>query len=86
MTAATLRLKMVVSSVKREADSNGAIVSEEIILQAVYGEKNSPNAQWSEWTPSANLDFRVTNKTAFGKVLPGQFYFADLVACGKDSI
>lgn len=84
--SATLRLKMSISSVKSSCDQNGVKSSEEIALQAVYGPEGSPNAQWSKWTPSANLTMHVSNPAAFGKVLPGQFYFVDLIPTDKDSI
>lgn len=83
---ATLRLKMSVSSVKRWADANGEIQSEEIEVSAVYGPEGTPNAQWSKWTPSARLTMTVNNSGAFGKVLPGQFYFVDLIQTDKDGI
>jgi hypothetical protein len=81
-----LRLKMSVSTVKRIADGQGLIISEEISLSAVYGPEGSPNAQWSKWTPSAQLSMTVNNPEAFGKLLPGQFMFVDLTPCEKESI
>jgi len=86
MSKATLRLKMCVGSVKSTCDSTGAKVSEEITLQAVYGPEGSPNGQWSKWTPSAGLTMHVSNPAAFGKVLPEQFYFVDLIPTDKDGI
>jgi hypothetical protein len=86
MSAATLRLKMSVGSVKRCADSAGNIVSEEIGLSAVYGPEGSPNSMWSKWTPCGSLTMTINNPGAFGKVLPGQFYFVDLVLADKDAI
>jgi hypothetical protein len=86
MSDATLRLKMSVSSVNRSADSNGEITGEQIQLQAVYGPEGSPNAQWSKWTPSGTLSFNVSNPGAFGRVLPGQFYFVDLIQTTKEAI
>lgn len=82
-----LRLKMVVNTVARYADQNGEIQSEEIALSAVYSDKEgSANKQWSQWTPSGQLKFTVNNKSALGKVLPGQFYYIDLVPTDKDSL
>ena len=83
---ATLRLKMSVQSVKSSCDGQGAKVSEEIVLAAVYGEEGSANRQWSKWTPAANLTMQINNPEAFGRVLPGQFLFVDLIPCEKDSI
>lgn len=83
----SLRLKMVVNTVKRCASDTGEIQSEEITLSAVYSDKEgAPNKQWSKWTPCGNLSFTVTNPAALGKVLPGQFYFVDLVQCERESI
>ena len=82
-----LRLKMVVNTVNRSADQNGDIQSEEITLSAVSSDKEgSVNKQWSKWTPSGQLKFWVNNPGAFGKVLPGQFYYVDLEQCDKDAI
>jgi len=81
----TLRLKMSVQSVKSSCNHLGEKDSEEIVLQAVYGDEGSANKQWSKWTPSANLTMHVNNPAAFGKVLPGQFYFVDLVSTTEDA-
>lgn len=86
MATATLRLKMSIASTKSSCDNNGNKTQEEIALQAVYGPEDSANAQWSKWTPSANLTMHVNNPAAFGKVLPGQFYFVDLIQTDKDGI
>jgi hypothetical protein len=81
-----LRLKMVVNTVKRQADNNGDISQEEITLSAVYSDKEgSPNKMWSKYTPCGNLSFTVSNPVALGQVLPGQFYLIDLVQCDKDA-
>jgi hypothetical protein len=83
---ATLRLKMFIASVKSGCDQSGAKVNEAIDLQAVYGPEGSANSQWSKWTPSASLTMYVTNPGAFGRVLPGQFYFVDLIETDKESM
>lgn len=84
---AVLRLKMSVNSVKRVADAEGNISQEEIGLNAVYSAKEgAANAQWSKWTPCAQLTMTISNPDAFGKVLPGQFVFVDLTPTDKDSI
>jgi hypothetical protein len=83
--SATLRLKMSIASVKSSCDQSGAKVSEEIALQAVYGPEGSANSQWSKWTPSAGLTMHVSNPGAFGRVLPGEFYFVDLIKTDKDA-
>lgn len=81
-----LRLKMVVNTVKRCADGTGEVGSEEITASAVYSSKEgSANAQWSKWTPCGALSFTVSNPAAFGKLLPGQFFYADLTPTDKDS-
>jgi hypothetical protein len=84
--SATLRLKMSIASVKSGCDQSGEKTSEEIALQAVYGPEGSANARWSKWTPSANLTMYVSNPDAFGKVLPGQFFFVDITPTDKDSL
>lgn len=83
----TTRLKMVVNTTTRQADSNGEIQSEEHTLSAVYSDKEgAPNKLWSKWTPSGQLRFTVSNPAVFGRILPGQFYFVDLAQCEKDSL
>lgn len=85
--SAVLRLKMVVNSVKKVCDSNGAVSQEEVGLNAVYDSKpDSANAQWSRWTPSASLTISISNTQAFDKVLPGQFVFVDITPTDKDSL
>jgi hypothetical protein len=86
MSSAVLRLKMSIASVKSSCGPDGEKNGEEVALQAVYGPEGSPNAQWSKWTPSAGLTMYVTNPAAFGKVLPGQFFFVDLIPTTKDAI
>lgn len=86
MDAAALRLKMLVSSVKKVSDSEGNITAEELAFSVVYSSKEgSANAQWCKWTPSGSLGFTVSNPAAFGKVLPGQFFFVDLIPTDKDA-
>jgi hypothetical protein len=85
-TAPVLRLKLCVNSLKKVADTEGNISSEEISFNAVYGKEGSANAQWSKWTPCASLTMTISNPGAFGKVLPGQFVFVDLTPTDKDSI
>jgi hypothetical protein len=84
---AVLRLKMTVNSVKSVADTNGDKTTEEIGFNAVYSnDEGSANKQWSKWTPAAGLTMTISNPQAFGKVLPGQFVFVDIIPCEKDSI
>ncbi len=84
--SAVLRLKMVVNSVKKVYDTEGNITQEELGLNAVYGKEGSANAQWSKWTPSGSLTMSISNPEAFGKVLPGQFLFVDLIPTDKEGI
>lgn len=84
--SAVLRLKMLVSTVKKSVDGEGNPYQEEVALSAVYGKEGSANGQWSRWTPSASLTMSISNPEAFGKVLPGSFMFVDLIPTDKDSI
>jgi hypothetical protein len=82
-----LRLKMVVNTVARHADQNGGTACEMITMSAVYSDKDgAANKQWAQWTPTGQLSFTVTNPAALGKVLPGQFYYLDLIPTDKDSL
>jgi len=82
-----VRLKCLVGSVKRLADNQGNTYQEEISLNAVYDSREgSANSQWCKWTPSCSFNFTVSNPNVFGKVLPGQFYFVDLIPTDKDSL
>jgi hypothetical protein len=78
---------MLVNSVKKVVDSEGNVTGEELSLNAVYSNAaGAANAQWCKWTPSASFSFTVSNPAAFGKVLPGQFLFVDLIPTDKDSL
>ena len=79
-----LRAKMSVDSVLSACDYLGDKQSEHIKLRAVYGQEGSSNAQWSKWTPNGSLELSITNPDAWGKVLPGQFFFIDISLAGKD--
>lgn len=80
-------LKLVVNTVLRHADNDGNIQAEEITMSAVYSDKEgSVNKQWSKWTPACQLKFTVNNPAVFGRILPGQFFMADLTRCDKDAI
>ena len=81
---ALIRAKMFVNKVNRGADSNGDISQEEIELSAVYGKEGTVNNQWSKYTPFGRLTMTISNPEAFGKILPGQFFFVDLVSTTKD--
>jgi hypothetical protein len=82
-----LRLKMVINTVKRCAGNDGEVQAEEITASAVYSDKDgSANKQWAKWTPIGALSFTVNNPAALGKVLPGQFFYVDLVPTDKDSL
>lgn len=82
-----LRLKMNVGTVKHSSNSDGEKYQEEITFSAVYSsQEGSANQQWSKWTPSANLSMSISNPAAFGKLLPGQFVFVDIIPCDKDSL
>lgn len=83
----SLRLKMVINTVKRCAGNDGTIQAEEITASAVYSDKDdAANKQWAKWTPCGSLSFTVNNPAALGKVLPGQFYYVDLIPTDKDSL
>lgn len=87
MEQATLRLKLWVNAVKRVCNPDGSIDREEVAMVAVYDSREeTANAQWSKWTPAAALTFTVSNPAALGKVLPGQFFFVDLIPTDKDSL
>jgi hypothetical protein len=87
MEGAVLRLKMLVNSVKTVHGSDGEPQQQELALSAVYSNKEgSANSQWSRWTPSASLTMTVSNPAAFGKVLPGQFVYVDLIPTDKDAV
>jgi hypothetical protein len=84
MDGAVLRLKCVVTSVKSVAQADGEKYQEEVGLSAVSSGSES-NKQWSKWTPCANISMSISNPAAFGKVLPGQFFFVDLIPTDKES-
>jgi hypothetical protein len=74
---------MHVGSVKRVANSDGSISSEEIALHAVSSD-SAENKEWSKWTPSGQLSFTVTNPGAFERILPGKTVYVDIVKIKED--
>lgn len=81
------RLKLVVNTVQVGIDSEGNPTSESISMSAVCSDKEgAANKQWSKWTPSAGLNYQVTNPAALGKIRPGQFFYVDLTLTDKDSL
>ena len=86
MENAVLRLKMCVNRVATVHGSDGEPSQQELELSAVYSNKpDSANAQWSKWTPAANLKMTISNVAAFNKVKPGEFVFVDIIPTDKDS-
>jgi hypothetical protein len=81
-----LRAKMCVATVKSVANEMGWKVQEEVELRCVYGGSSDANAQWSKWTPYGEMKLSISNPGAFGKIMPGQFFFVDLVLTDKDGI
>lgn len=81
-----LRLKLYLNTLKKCSDNEGKLIAEELKFTAVYGPKGSPNEQWCQWTPAADLSFTISNPAALDKVLPGQFFFVDLIPTTKDAI
>lgn len=82
-----LRLKMVVNTVRRDVNEKNEVYAEQITLSAVYSDKEgAANKAWSQWTPAGDLKFQVNNPAAFNKVLPGEFYYVDLIPTDKDSL
>lgn len=83
----TTRLKLVCNTVKRIANNDGGIQAEELSFSAVCSDREgSANKVWCKWTPYAELKFTVNNPAVFGRILPGQFYYADLTLTDKDSL
>lgn len=83
--SASIRAKMFVNSVKRHANSSGGIEMEEVQLSAVYGKEGTANSKWSKYTPNGKLEMSINNPDCFGKILPGAFFFVDLIPTDKDS-
>ena len=81
----TIRAKLIVTKVSRVADHTGEVVAEEVMLNPVYGPDGSANGQWSKYTPAGRFEMTINNKQAFGKLLPGQFYFVDFTPTDKSS-
>jgi hypothetical protein len=63
---------------------NAGQYAEEIHLKAVYTEdKDHPNYEWSEATPSGDLNLYINNAAAFGKVKPGELYHITITKAPK---
>jgi hypothetical protein len=83
----TTRLKMVVNTVTRTIGASNEVAAEELTLSPVYSDKEgSANKAWSKATPCGQLKFTVTNPNVFNKILPGQWYYIDLIPTDKDSL
>jgi hypothetical protein len=67
---------MKVQRVAHVKDSAGKTESEEVTLQAVYGDSEE-NKRWSKWTPSANFTIHINNPAAIGKLSNGHEYYVD---------
>lgn len=68
---------MRVEEVTRIIDSEGQASQERVKLRAVYGEGESENAKWSQWTPYASFEILINNPDAFGQLSSGFEYFVD---------
>ena len=82
---AVIRAKMYVNEVKRCAGSDGETTQEEVKLSAVYGKEGTANNKWSKYTPFGQFLMTISNPGAFGKLLPGQYFFVDLIPTDKDA-
>jgi len=78
-----LRCKMRVDGVSQNIGSDGKPTEEYVTLRAVSGVDGTANAQWSKYTPSAQLMMTITNTAAFGKLLPGQEFYMDFVPAAE---
>jgi hypothetical protein len=75
---AVIRAKLRVNQVIHYIDNLGQIESEEVKLTAVYDDDpESDNAQWSKWTPSANLSITISNPAAIGKLTKDHEFYID---------
>lgn len=68
-----LRAKFRCTFVQKNADG-----SELVQLNAVYGDKDSVNAQWSKYTPNGSLNMSISLEGAQGKLVPNGEYFLDI--------
>lgn len=51
---------------------------EQVTLNAVHG-GTAENESFAAATPSGKLEITVTNTTVIGKIVPGAYYYVDLV-------
>jgi hypothetical protein len=81
---AVLRAKLRFTQVTRNIEADGTTSSEQVKLQAVYGnDPESENAQWSKWTPCASFDMQINNPNAFGKLSKGFEFYVDFIPVEK---
>lgn len=79
---ATMRAKMVVTSVTESRETGGAVTLEQLTFNAVSSkpfEKDgiSEDNEYSKWTPSAELKMSITNPAMFGKHKQGHSFYVD---------
>ena len=74
----SVRAKLRCHFIQTGTDGDGNKTAETVHMHAVYSsDPNNENAQWSKWTPAANLTLTVSNPAAFGKFEQGAEYFVD---------
>ena len=79
MNTPVLRCKMRVSDVIRRIAADGSVESEQVKLQAVYGDKDTANGEWSKWTPQANFEIWINNPSAIGALTREHEFYIDFV-------
>ena len=74
--------KLHCQSVKASMNESGAYAAEEFEMYAV---SDPANKEWSDATPSAQFRATISNKAAWGVVLPGKRYLVTIEECAEDA-
>ena len=75
-----MRAKMRVSNVVEAKDSEGKVIEERYVFDAVYSpDPETENYTWSKYTPFAHLEMTVTNSNLFGHFKNGQEIYLDFI-------
>lgn len=78
-----MKAKLQVVSVEDINLSDGSKSGEQVKFMAVCGVDPfkeggySDDNTFAKWTPTANLEMRISNENLFGTLVPGQKYYVD---------
>lgn len=73
----TVRAKFWVKSIQHHHVSSPLETCAEVALAPVYGNADTPNGQWSKYTPQGEIKMTITNPDAVAAFDLGKAYYVD---------